>query len=237
MTEEGPFAQLAASSEEMAENFIERTGVIAPGWQELTDQGFRWFEKHGAGLWTGRLTADQTRRPELYGALMIMAKLGAPWPGGAASTYVRLDELKRIALGWLARLTDAQREARLLTDKDLVQTLMGLLPDIPGLGGTGAQAEAQGGSHASPRPHARRGHWRRTRSGGRTWVRPARIGGQALDEVRLCGQCANRRWGQCQVARAWVGVRVRAGLCPHWVERDQTAPGGSSAHNREVIAA
>lgn len=34
----------------------------------------------------------------------------------------------------------------------------------------------QGGTHASPRLHDRRGHWRTMRSGKRTWVRDCKVG-------------------------------------------------------------
>lgn len=41
---------------------------------------------------------------------------------------------------------------------------------------TQAKREAQGGSHASPRMHDRRGHWRTYRSGKRGWVKNCKVG-------------------------------------------------------------
>ena len=41
----------------------------------------------------------------------------------------------------------------------------------------------QGGTHASPRLHERRGHWRITRSGKRVWVRDCMVGNAALGTV------------------------------------------------------
>lgn len=40
-----------------------------------------------------------------------------------------------------------------------------------------------GGTHASPRAHTRRGHWRNTRSGKRVWVRDCKVGNPALGAV------------------------------------------------------
>jgi hypothetical protein len=37
-------------------------------------------------------------------------------------------------------------------------------------------APYQGGTHASPRLHERRGHWRHLRSGKRVWVRNCLVG-------------------------------------------------------------
>lgn len=40
-----------------------------------------------------------------------------------------------------------------------------------------------GGTHASPRAHTRRGHWRNTRFGKRVWVRDCKVGDPALGSV------------------------------------------------------
>ncbi len=40
-----------------------------------------------------------------------------------------------------------------------------------------------GGSHASPRHHQRRGHWRSLRSGKKVWIRNASVGNAALGTV------------------------------------------------------
>ncbi len=39
-----------------------------------------------------------------------------------------------------------------------------------------AKNDTQGGTHASPRLHDRRGHWRSLRSGKRVWVRDCKVG-------------------------------------------------------------
>lgn len=41
---------------------------------------------------------------------------------------------------------------------------------------TAPKSEHQGGTHASPRLHDRRGHWRNTKSGKRVWVRDCKVG-------------------------------------------------------------
>ena len=46
-----------------------------------------------------------------------------------------------------------------------------------------SKADPQGGTHASPRLHDRRGHLRRLRSGKNTWVRPCKVGNAALGAV------------------------------------------------------
>ncbi len=46
----------------------------------------------------------------------------------------------------------------------------------------GADRGPAGGSHASPRAHERRGHWR-TMPRGRVWVRPCRVGDPASGSV------------------------------------------------------
>jgi hypothetical protein len=46
-----------------------------------------------------------------------------------------------------------------------------------------AKRESQGGTHASPRAHDRRGHLRRLRSGKIVWVRDCRVGNAALGAV------------------------------------------------------
>ena len=45
------------------------------------------------------------------------------------------------------------------------------------------KAPPQGGTHASPRWHERRGHWRTTRSGTRCWVRNCEVGDKARGAV------------------------------------------------------
>jgi len=45
------------------------------------------------------------------------------------------------------------------------------------------KAAPQGGTHASPRWHERRGHWRTTRSGKRCWVRHCEVGDKARGAV------------------------------------------------------
>lgn len=45
------------------------------------------------------------------------------------------------------------------------------------------KSEHQGGTHASPRLHERRGHWRITKSGKRVWVRDCMVGNAALGTV------------------------------------------------------
>jgi hypothetical protein len=45
------------------------------------------------------------------------------------------------------------------------------------------KADPQGGTHASPRWHERRGHWRTTRSGKRCWVRNCEVGDKAKGAV------------------------------------------------------
>jgi len=39
------------------------------------------------------------------------------------------------------------------------------------------------GTHASPREHERRGHWRSLQSGKRTWVKPSKIGDKSMGEI------------------------------------------------------
>lgn len=41
------------------------------------------------------------------------------------------------------------------------------------------KGEHRGGTHASPRPHDRRGHWATSKLGKRYWRRPARVGNPA----------------------------------------------------------
>lgn len=43
--------------------------------------------------------------------------------------------------------------------------------------------DALGGTHASPRAHTRRGHWRSLRTGKRVWVRDCKVGDAALGSV------------------------------------------------------
>ena len=43
--------------------------------------------------------------------------------------------------------------------------------------------DALGGTHASPRAHTRRGHWRNLRTGKRVWVRDCKVGDAALGSV------------------------------------------------------
>jgi len=45
------------------------------------------------------------------------------------------------------------------------------------------KAAPAGGTHASPRWHERRGHWRNTRSGKRVWVRHCEVGDKAKGAV------------------------------------------------------
>lgn len=42
------------------------------------------------------------------------------------------------------------------------------------------KSESQGGTHASPRWHERRGHWRAYPSGKKGWVKPCEVGNKAL---------------------------------------------------------
>lgn len=44
-------------------------------------------------------------------------------------------------------------------------------------------ASAQGGSHASPRWHIRRGHWRQLADGRRVFVRQCEVGDPALGGI------------------------------------------------------
>jgi hypothetical protein len=46
-----------------------------------------------------------------------------------------------------------------------------------------SKSESQGGSHASPRLHDRRGHLRRLRNGKNVWVLPCKVGNAALGTV------------------------------------------------------
>jgi hypothetical protein len=46
-----------------------------------------------------------------------------------------------------------------------------------------AKAEPQGGTHAPPRLHDRRGHLRRLRSGKNVWVRPCKVGDPSIGAV------------------------------------------------------
>ena len=46
-----------------------------------------------------------------------------------------------------------------------------------------ARAESIGGTHASPRQHERRGHWRVTPSGRKVWVRNCTVGDAILGSV------------------------------------------------------
>ena len=39
------------------------------------------------------------------------------------------------------------------------------------------------GTHASPREHERRGHWRSLQSGKRIWVKPSKIGDKSMGEI------------------------------------------------------
>lgn len=51
------------------------------------------------------------------------------------------------------------------------------------------------GTHASPREHHRRGHWRTYKSGVRTWVRPAKVGNElngVLRKTLTIGQSQER---------------------------------------------
>ncbi|MDO4705733.1 MAG: hypothetical protein Q4A98_05945 [Comamonadaceae bacterium] len=41
----------------------------------------------------------------------------------------------------------------------------------------------QGGTHASPRAHDRRGHWRNLPSGKQVWVKACRVGNATLGSV------------------------------------------------------
>lgn len=45
------------------------------------------------------------------------------------------------------------------------------------------KAEPQGGTHASPRLHDRRGHWRKHPSGKQVWVKPCKVGDSTLGVV------------------------------------------------------
>jgi hypothetical protein len=45
------------------------------------------------------------------------------------------------------------------------------------------KAESSGGTHASPRQHERRGHWRTCANGKRVWVRNCTVGNAALGAV------------------------------------------------------
>ena len=45
------------------------------------------------------------------------------------------------------------------------------------------KGESQGGTHASPRLHDRRGHWRNTRSGKRVWVKQCKVGDPSKGSV------------------------------------------------------
>ena len=45
------------------------------------------------------------------------------------------------------------------------------------------KGESQGGTHASPRLHDRRGHWRNTRSGKRVWVKQCKVGDPSRGSV------------------------------------------------------
>ena len=45
------------------------------------------------------------------------------------------------------------------------------------------KAAPQGGTHASPRWHERRGHWRNTKNNKRVWVRNCEVGNKALGAV------------------------------------------------------
>ena len=45
------------------------------------------------------------------------------------------------------------------------------------------QRDGLGGTHASPRAHTRRGHWRNLRTGKRVWIKDCRVGNPALGSV------------------------------------------------------
>ena len=209
------------SAEEVREHLSE-TRMVSPAWRQLADYGHDWLVANQRGVWARILTAEHTANPNLRGSgLMVLARTSHQLGDKdlSLSFWLSRQELALLGLEGLLRLTPAELEDRLLRDDGLVRRIALVLPDIPGLGGFSAPAEAQGGSHASPRPHARRGHWRRTPSGGRTWVRAARVGEQ--EEPRRCGQCRHRHGTRCEIARAWVGARTQSGLCPHWLERAQ----------------
>ena len=46
-----------------------------------------------------------------------------------------------------------------------------------------SQRMPAGGTHASPRLHDRRGHWRKHPSGRRVWVKPCKVGDASLGVV------------------------------------------------------
>ena len=48
---------------------------------------------------------------------------------------------------------------------------------------TYAPTEHQGGTHASPCPHMRAGHWRRLKSGRQTWIRQCQVGKGPIPET------------------------------------------------------
>lgn len=51
------------------------------------------------------------------------------------------------------------------------------------VGSTADKREGLGGTHASPRAHTRRGHWRTLRTGRRVWIKDCRVGNPALGSV------------------------------------------------------
>ena len=51
------------------------------------------------------------------------------------------------------------------------------------IGPAKSKAEPQGGTHASPRLHDRRGHLRRLRSGKNCWVKPCKVGDASIGAV------------------------------------------------------
>ena len=78
----------------------------------------------------------------------------------------------------LKRLPQHERDRLMVSDRGLmcevaatVWPSLGLKEDLPERFQPPPERH-----HASPKAHVRRGHWRRTPSGGRTWVQPAQIG-------------------------------------------------------------
>lgn len=143
------------------------------------------FSNDSVGM-TGFLFADELREIKPFAYILKDDKL-AVWPQGATSNTDTM-----FALGVLDTLLRRLDVAQTAHQPVVAETFTNRRKIAQGKRPTydwrtitvqpRVKSEPQGGTHASPRAHDRRGHWR-TLKEKKVWVRPCRVGNPADGQV------------------------------------------------------
>jgi hypothetical protein len=90
------------------------------------------------------------------------------------------EKLLSCAVGQLRRIAETNYEVKAYTAAKAAQKNAAKKPlydwNTVTISAKSLRGESKGGTHASPRPHDRRGHYRTLKSGKQVWVRNMRVG-------------------------------------------------------------